>query len=291
MINYLEWLKNKNFSPSTLYLYEKIISKYYGKLPLTTENILAFIKKLSQKREPATCQLYRAALVSYAKFSQVKIDWESINRLIPVKVKKFYTTINEKELQSLKQVRFEKSACKHQRNNLLLDFLFYSGLRVSELVQIKHSDWQENSLRIKGKGNKVRHVFLPDFLIKHFNFGSSDYLFTNLQGKPILADRVRKIVQKRLKLTGLNKWVSPHTFRRSLATNLYNRGGKLETIQKQLGHSNIQTTLGYIHNDFNTLHADYSKLFRSLGQNQVLRNYSTAELLAEINRRVGGEYA
>ncbi|CAJ0762204.1 3247_t:CDS:2, partial [Entrophospora sp. SA101] len=80
----------------------------------------------------------------------------------------------------------------------------------------------------------------------------------------------------------------PHTFRRSLATNLYNRGGRLETIQKQLGHSTIQTTLGYIHNDFNTLYQDYSKIFQERPKaNQSLRDYSTAELLAEISQRAG----
>ncbi|CAJ0824359.1 6881_t:CDS:2 [Entrophospora sp. SA101] len=84
------------------------------------------------------------------------------------------------------------------------------------------------------------------------------------------------------------KPITPHTFRRSLATNLYNRGGKLETIQKQLGHSNVGTTMGYIHNDFATLYADYSKIFQN--QNQSLSNYSTSELLAEIGRRTGGVY-
>ena len=58
------------------------------------------------------------------------------------------------------------------------------------------------------------------------------------------------------------KNISPHSFRRSLATNLYNSGGKLETIQKQLGHSSLDTTLGYIHNDYQTLYADYSKLWQ-----------------------------
>ncbi|CAH1769817.1 8891_t:CDS:2, partial [Entrophospora sp. SA101] len=121
----------------------------------------------------------------------------------------------------------------------------------SEMVNIRHRDWQVNSLRILGKGNKVRYTLIPDFLTKHF--------------KP-----------------------SPHTFRRSLATNLYNRGGRLETIQKQLGHSTIQTTLGYIHNDFNTLYQDYSKIFQERPKaNQSLRDYSTAELLAEISQRAG----
>ena len=96
------------------------------------------------------------------------------------------------------------------------------------------------------------------------------------------------LIKRKVIKAEIIKPITPHTFRRSLATNLYNRGGKLETIQKQLGHSNVGTTMGYIHNDFATLYADYSKIFQN--QNQSLSNYSTSELLAEIGRRTGGVY-
>jgi len=95
------------------------------------------------------------------------------------------------------------------------------------------------------------------------------------------------IIKKKVEKAGLLKHITPHTFRRSLATNLYNRGGRLETIQKQLGHASCNTTMGYIHNDHDTLYQDYSKIFQEPGYNQSLRSYSTAELLGEINRRVG----
>ena len=58
----------------------------------------------------------------------------------------------------------------------MLDFLFYTGVRVSELINVRHCDYQGKSLKVKGKGNKIRHILIPDFLVKHFN-GSSDYLF------------------------------------------------------------------------------------------------------------------
>jgi len=66
----------------------------------------------------------------------------------------------------------------------------------------------------------------------------------------------------------------------------------LTTISKLLGHSSSDTTLGYIHNDFNTLYEDYSKIFQERPKaNQSLRDYSTAELLAEISQRTGGHHA
>jgi site-specific recombinase XerD len=99
--------------------------------------------------------------------------------LVPTVQKKFFTTISETELFLLKQVKFEKKDFFHHRNNLILDFLFYTGLRVSELVNLKHQDYQDRSLRIHGKGNKVRYLPLPPFLVSQIDFYSSDYLFTN----------------------------------------------------------------------------------------------------------------
>ncbi|CAI2200664.1 15778_t:CDS:2, partial [Funneliformis geosporum] len=93
---------------------------------------------------------------------------------------------------------------------------------------------------------------------KHFKPCSNDYLFLTRKGSKLKDVQVRTIIKRKVERAGIIKAITPHTFRRSLATNLYNKGGKLETIQKQLGHSNIQTTLGYIHNDFNTLYKDYT---------------------------------
>jgi site-specific recombinase XerD len=168
-------------------------------------------------------------------------------------MKKFFTTISEKELSLLKNARYEKNQQIYERNNLILDFLFYSGVRVSELVNIKHRDWQNNSLRItKGKGNKVRYVFIPHFLEEHIRPNARGYLFTNSQNQKLLTDKVREIIRTRTKLAQIKKWISPHAFRRSFATLLNNKGAKLTTIQKLLGHSNLETTAQYIHNDYET---------------------------------------
>lgn len=268
LTQYTQWLQEKNLSPNTLYIYQKVVSKYYGTKHLTTENILIFIKKLVKKREPATCQLYLAALKSYAQYQRIEpsIDWTRIKNFIPKKVRKFFTTINQEELAQLKQVRFEQSQINYERNNLILDFLFYSGLRASELVNIRHRDWEGNCLRVHGKGNKIRYVFLPEFLLKHLKPYSPSYLFTSQTKPRITADQVREVIRQRVKLAGLQKWVSPHTFRRSFATLLDRKGARLTTIQKLLGHSNLETTAQYIHNDYNTLYQDYSKLWK--GQEQ-----------------------
>jgi integrase/recombinase XerD len=128
------------------------------------------------------------------------------------------------------------------------------------LINIRHCDYQEELLRIHGKGNKVRYVLLPEFLTKHFDPYSQNYLFLTRNGKKLTRGQIRKNIRRKCRQVGISKIISPHTFRRSLATNLYNSGGKLETIQKQLGHSNLNTTMSYIHNDLKSLYNDYSKL-------------------------------
>jgi site-specific recombinase XerD len=145
-----------------------------------------------------------------------------------------------------------------------MDFLFYTGVRVSELVNIKHRDlWENNGLRILGKGNKIRYIFLPEFLIEHIKLGSIGYLFKNSKGSRISNRQVRKMICQRVKLAKLNKWISPHSFRRSFATLLDRKGARMSTIQKLLGHNDINTTLGYIHNNYEILYQDYSKLWKN----------------------------
>ena len=112
----------------------------------------------------------------------------------------------------------------------MLDFLFYTGLRVKELVNIRHRDYANEQLRILGKGNKVRYVFVPPFLEKCLNPYSSNYLFTNSQGGKLTDNRIWYIVKEKLVKSGIRKKVSPHSFRRSFATLLNNKGCNLTTI-------------------------------------------------------------
>lgn len=158
----------------------------------------------------------------------------------------------------------------HERNNYILDFLFYTGVRASELANIKHSDYQDQHLKIHGKGNKVRYIFLPPFLEKAINPYSKDYLFTTQTGNPLDKDLIGLIVRRKAREAGINKRITTHSFRRSFATLLNSSKVNLTTIQKLLGHARLNTTASYIHNDFQTLYNDYSKLWQN---NPNLRTY------------------
>jgi integrase/recombinase XerD len=147
----------------------------------------------------------------------------------------------------------------NERNNLILEFLWYLGIRINELINTRHCDYDNGWLRVRGKGNKYRSLLLPPFLIPHFDPYSKEYLFLTRHGRPLTKGQIRRNIKKKAKLAGIKKNISPHSFRRSLATNSFNLGIRLDTIQKQLGHTNLNTTLGYINNDYQAFYQDCSK--------------------------------
>ncbi|KLL05444.1 MAG: tyrosine recombinase XerD [Mycoplasmataceae bacterium RV_VA103A] len=257
---YTEWLQDKNLSANTIRLYLNVLDKFPSEF--TTQSLREYFKINLKNYEATSLKVQQRAFNSYIKFKKLEVEWERIARLIPSIQRKFYDTISEEELEKLKLAKVEKNPKIHQRNNLLLDFLFYSGVRINELVNIKHSDWQVNQLKVHGKGNKVRYVLLRDFLIECFNPTSDDYLFVNQRGNQIKAEYIRWLLKARTKQAGIKKNITPHTFRRSFATWLYRNKAQLLTIQQLLGHSSVQTTEKYIQHDWATVYTDYCKLWK-----------------------------
>jgi integrase/recombinase XerD len=97
-------------------------------------------------------------------------------------------------------------------------------------------------------------------LVKCFKSDSQNYLFLTKNGRKLSGSQIRKMIYLKNKKARLNKHISPHSFRRSFATLAHKRDVKLTTIQKLLGHSDINTTTAYIHNNYQELYLDYSKL-------------------------------
>lgn len=269
LTNYINWLKDRNRVNGTIQVYCQYLKQFLNLQPvISTDNIRKFLKKYITTYQPNTLKIFRQSLSSYAKFNRIAIEWDRITGIIPKMGRKFFDTLTDAELELLKQTISERSEWTYERNNLIFDFLFYIGLRVSELVNIKHSDWQGKSLRVHGKCNKIRYVFLPPFLIHHFNHNSDDYLFTNRKKNPLSPLVIRQIIQQRVKKAGIDKVITPHSFRRSFATHLHNKGAKLTTIQQLLGHESITTTEKYIHNDYEYLYQDYSRLWKGASQDK-----------------------
>lgn len=151
------------------------------------------------------------------------------------------------------------------RDRAILEMLYGSGLRVSELVNLRADqvDWEENFLRITGKGNKTRYVPLggvaakalrsylehgrPKLLRNGRRPGST--IFLSNRGEKLTRDRVLQIIKERARAAGLPENVYPHILRHSFATHLLENGADLRVIQDMLGHASLSTTQVYTHVD------------------------------------------
>jgi integrase/recombinase XerD len=253
-------LKDQNVSQRTIDLYTQFLRNF--KQNLDTDSIRNYLKNclLISKYEVSTVKIFKQALSSYSSFNKLEIDWKKINGSLPKVQGKFFFTLNFRELNRLLKARFERFLETWERNNLIIKFLLYTGIRVNELVNIRHCDYSDRQLKVLGKGNKIRYLPLAPFLAQHFNLNKKSYFFTNHDGSQMLTKHIQRIIRERALKAGIDKIITPHTFRRSFATLLNKKRANLINIQKLLGHSDINTTVSYIHNDFQTIYRDCSKL-------------------------------
>ena len=147
-----------------------------------------------------------------------------------------------------------------QRNLAILEVLYATGTRVSELINIKLEDinFKEKQIKVLGKGNKERIVFLGEYAVDalqdYLNDGylflnryNLDYVFLNHLGNKITRRGIEDILTKLIKKTSIDKKISPHMIRHSFATHLLNEGCDLESVQEMLGHESISATAIYTH--------------------------------------------
>jgi integrase/recombinase XerD len=151
-----------------------------------------------------------------------------------------------------------------ERNKVMLETLYSCGLRVTELITLQISDlfFNEGFIRVIGKGDKQRYVPINDqnihliqLYIRHirtkipFKKGFEDTVFLNRRGKQLTRNMVFMIIKDLAEKAGIQKSISPHTFRHSFATHLLENGADLRAIQQMLGHESITTTEIYMHLD------------------------------------------
>ena len=185
----------------------------------------------------------------------------------PKQEKKLPVVLTENEIKNL----INSIDLNHdfgQRNKTIIEILYGTGIRVSELVNLKLSNifFKENIIKVIGKGNKERFVPLGEIASNEMKIyinnrnrlkidsKSSDILFLNRYGRGLTRSMIFKIISDASKRIGLDKKISPHTLRHSFATHLIKNGADLRTIQLILGHESITTTEIYTHLD--TLHLE-----------------------------------
>lgn len=168
--------------------------------------------------------------------------------------------IEYKELESLFNVP-DTTTSLGIRNLLILEMLYASGMRVSELVNIKLKDIDKKrkEIRVLGKGNVERIAYFGEYALDALNDyldyarddllkeKTSEYLFINKNGTRLTDRGVRLIIDNILKSASLKTKISPHTLRHTFATHMLNEGADLKIVQELLGHKNLQTTEVYTH--------------------------------------------
>ena len=177
-------------------------------------------------------------------------------------------TLSLEEIEKLISV-IDKTTDLGQRNLCMMEVLYGCGLRVTELTELKISNiyFKEGYIKVEGKGDKVRFVPLADYtagLIQHYikevrakqkiDKKYTDTLFLNQRGSKISRVMVFIIIKEQAQRAGIQKNISPHTFRHSFATHLLQNGADLRYIQEMLGHSSITTTEIYTHLNTEELH-------------------------------------
>lgn len=182
---------------------------------------------------------------------------------LPKTGRKLPVVLSEKEIDDMIKA-VDRSRPSGERDVAMLETLYSSGLRVSELVSLRLTQvhFDESYLKVLGKGNKERLVPIGARALKHISIyckeirkhldiqsTSRDILFLNARGSALSRQSVFLLIKKLANEVGIRKTISPHTFRHSFATHLVEAGADLRAVQEMLGHESITTTEIYTHLD------------------------------------------
>ena len=274
---YLEY--DRRFSKNTVNAYVlevTMFSDYINKdlLNIEMEDISKYLKAIAEKSNKTISHTI-SSLKSFYTFYE-KLDKISCNPTVGIKSPKIEktlpTVLTLEEVLSLLDIPIETPF--DARNKAILELLYSSGLRISELINLEMAnvDLDENLIRVMGRGSKERIVPIGDYAnealtnyINNYrpiiNKKNSTYLFLNNLGNIVSRQYIFRIIKEECIKKGIKKNVSPHTLRHTYATHLLKNGADLRIIQELLGHENLSTTEIYTHLDNETLHNDYNEFF------------------------------
>ena len=285
--DYLEYLKyQKNYSDYTVLSYKNDILEFIDYLSREGLNFktieysdirfyLMYLKDEKHDDNSSVSRKLSSLRGLYKYMANEGIVKTNVSSLVnaPKKSKKLPRYFEYNELEELFMVP-DTNTSLGQRDLLLLEMLYATGVRVGELVNIKVKDIDlgRRNIIILGKGNKERFVtygeYCEDILKQYLSDGyillnktGSDYLFLNNNGGNLTERGVRYILDELIKKTSINKKISPHMIRHSFATHLLNEGCDLLTVQKLLGHESIKATQVYTHVTTDRLREVYFRSF------------------------------
>ncbi len=228
---------------------------------LDIRSFLAFLKTREYSKSSISRKL--ACLRSFFKFlvrENILAQNPTAGIATPKKEKRLPSFMNPDEITKLLDSP-AKNSWEEKRDKAILEMLYSSGLRVSELAGLNHDDLDffQGLVRVRGKGKKERIVPVGQTALNSLRaYGDMKApretanaikkpLFISRIGSRLTDRSVRRMILKYVKRTGLGKEISPHTFRHSFATHMLDRGADLRSVQELLGHANLSTTQIYTH--------------------------------------------
>lgn len=276
----------KGLSNNTMINYQRDVQQYVAFVrdqgleqpcQITKDDVELFLLTLKQKGHSArTIARMIATMHTFYKFLMTEQviehnPWEYIKTpKLPQKLPAFLT-VDEMALllggnQRTAQDRLE------QRNRCMIEILYASGLRVSELISLRLEDvsFRGGYVRVQSKGHKDRIVPILVETLDHLavyieqdrrllDVTLVSYVFLNYQGQPMTRQGVWKIIKKRAQVVGITKNISPHVLRHTFATHLLENGADLRSVQELLGHEDIATTQIYTHVNQQKIYELYRK--------------------------------
>ena len=261
--------------------------------------ILDIIKFYEWNNNSDITYMSKKQILEYISYLRSYLNEKSINRHIS-SLKGFYlylvdnNVIRESPLEKIYSLKTKKTLPKYlsveevdrllninlktpfdYRNKAMLEVMYATGLRVSELVGLCFSniDFENSIIRVNGKGKKDRivplgeiaqyylKIYINDYRSKLLNKNNYDLIFLNNHGKPISRQGFNFILNNIRKEVKIDKDITPHTLRHSFATHLLERGADIRSIQEMLGHENISTTNIYTYVVNNVLRENYDTYF------------------------------
>jgi site-specific recombinase XerD len=287
--HYLDFLKGKRFSKSTIASYSNFILEFLrftDQKPVDQldENDVRNYIEWSVKTLNYSVSTHRQMVSGFKHFTYFypacAINVDKI--YMPKKDRKLPVVLSTQEIILLLQVT------KNLKHRVILAILYSSGLRISELINLKLSDFdfKRRQLHIqKSKGRKDRYATIAESafpLIKNYyrTYKPKNYFIENPKGGKYSPESIRAFLKRNLKLAGITKMVTPHTLRHSYATHMLEQGIGIRHIQELLGHTRPETTMIYTHVTRKDLEQIKSPLDTAINKLSLQDNGNTKNIIS-----------